>query len=157
MTSPTINIFTEAIYRMLNLVTCTGFIVCPTVWTNRNLKWKTLILVINCCNAICTIRYFQTHCQLLKLTIRDMPFETKLTTLVNMQGLTDSVSLEDDHKNDRNSRGHHCTPHPPTPTTKWWPFRRRHFSWMRSFVIWLKFHWSVFIRVQLTITLHWFR
>ena len=31
------------------------------------------------------------------------------------------------------------------------------FSWMKSFVFWLKFHWSVFLRVQLTITKHWFR
>ena len=31
------------------------------------------------------------------------------------------------------------------------------FSWMKSFVFWLKFHWSLFLRVQLTITQHWFR
>ena len=28
------------------------------------------------------------------------------------------------------------------------------FSWMKSFVLWLKFHWSLFVRVQLTITQH---
>ena len=31
------------------------------------------------------------------------------------------------------------------------------FSWMKSFVLWLKFHWSFCTRVQLTITRHWFR
>ena len=31
------------------------------------------------------------------------------------------------------------------------------FSWMKSFVFWLKFHWSLFLGVQLTITEHWFR
>ena len=31
------------------------------------------------------------------------------------------------------------------------------FLWMKSFVFWLKFHWSFFLRVQLTIFLHWFR
>ena len=31
------------------------------------------------------------------------------------------------------------------------------FCWMNSFVFWLKFHWSLFQRVQLTITQHWFR
>ena len=30
-------------------------------------------------------------------------------------------------------------------------------SWMKSFVFWLKFHWSLFLRVQLTIFQHWFR
>ena len=31
------------------------------------------------------------------------------------------------------------------------------FSWMKNFVFWLKFHWSLFLRVQLTTTQHWFR
>ena len=31
------------------------------------------------------------------------------------------------------------------------------FSWMESFVVWLIFLWSLFLRVQLTITQHWFR
>ena len=31
------------------------------------------------------------------------------------------------------------------------------FSWMKNFVFWLKFDWSLFLRVQLTITQHWFR
>ena len=30
------------------------------------------------------------------------------------------------------------------------------FSWMKSFVFWFKFHWNLFLRVQLTITQHWF-
>ena len=39
------------------------------------------------------IRYFQTHCQLSKFPIRDMPFKTKCTALVNSRGLTDSAWL----------------------------------------------------------------
>ena len=31
------------------------------------------------------------------------------------------------------------------------------FSWMKSFVFWLKFHWSLFPSVQLIIAQHWFR
>ena len=31
------------------------------------------------------------------------------------------------------------------------------FSWMKSFIFWFKLHWSRFLRVQLTITEHWFR
>ena len=29
--------------------------------------------------------------------------------------------------------------------------------WMKSFVFWFEFHWSLFLRVQLTIIQHWFR
>ena len=36
-------------------------------------------------------------------------------------------------------------------------FSQMVFLWMQSFVFWLKFHWSLFLRVQLTITQHWFR
>ena len=31
------------------------------------------------------------------------------------------------------------------------------FSLMKSFAFWLNFHWSLFLRVRLTITQHWFR
>ena len=31
------------------------------------------------------------------------------------------------------------------------------FSWMKSFVFWFEFHWSLFLRVHLTIIQHWFR
>ena len=31
------------------------------------------------------------------------------------------------------------------------------FSWMKILEFWLKFHWSLFLRVQLTIFQHWFR
>ena len=31
------------------------------------------------------------------------------------------------------------------------------FSWMKMYEYWLKFHWSLFLRVQLTISHHWFR
>ena len=34
---------------------------------------------------------------------------------------------------------------------------RSTFSWMKMFEIRLKFHWSLFLRVQLTIFQHWFR
>ena len=30
------------------------------------------------------------------------------------------------------------------------------FSWMKMFEFWLKFHWSLFLRVQLTILQYWF-
>ena len=38
--------------------------------------------------------FYQIHFQLLKLTISDMPFKTKLTSLFNIQGLTDTVRQE---------------------------------------------------------------
>ena len=31
------------------------------------------------------------------------------------------------------------------------------FSWIKMFEFWLKFHWSLFLRVQLTLFQHWFR
>ena len=31
------------------------------------------------------------------------------------------------------------------------------FSWMTTFVFWLQFHQSLFLRVQLTISQHWFK
>ena len=31
------------------------------------------------------------------------------------------------------------------------------FSWMKMYEFWLKFHWILFLRVQLTIFQHWFR
>ena len=31
------------------------------------------------------------------------------------------------------------------------------FSWMKMLEFWLRFHWSLFVRVQLTIIQHWFR
>ena len=48
-----------------------------------------------------------------------------------------------------------------SPWTKWSPFRRRHFSnafyWMKILESRFNFHWNLFLRVQLTITRHWFR
>ena len=48
-----------------------------------------------------------------------------------------------------------------SPWTKWPPFCRcffpEAFSLMKSFVFRMKFHWSLFLMVQLTITQHWFR
>ena len=45
---------------------------------------------------------------------------------------------------------------------KWTPCHRRHSqvhlkSWMKMFELWSKFHWSLFLRVQLTILHNWFR
>ena len=31
------------------------------------------------------------------------------------------------------------------------------FSWMNGFLFWSEFHWTLFLKVQLTITQHWFR
>ena len=31
------------------------------------------------------------------------------------------------------------------------------FLWLQNFVFWIKFHWSLFVRVQLTITQRWLR
>ena len=31
------------------------------------------------------------------------------------------------------------------------------FSWMKCFAFWSKFHWNLFLRIQLTIFQHWFR
>ena len=31
------------------------------------------------------------------------------------------------------------------------------FSWIKTFVFWFEFHWRLFLRVQLTISQHWFR
>ena len=42
-----------------------------------------------------------------------------------------------------------------SPWTKWSPFSDA-FSWMKRFVFWFKFHWSLFLRDQLTMTQHWF-
>ena len=46
------------------------------------------------------IRCFQTHWQLSKFTIRDMPLKTKFTALVNARGLTDLIVLrKKNHQN----------------------------------------------------------
>ena len=39
--------------------------------------------------------------------------------------------------------------------TKWQPFRRRCFSWMKISELRVKLQWSLFLRVQLTIFQHW--
>ena len=49
------------------------------------------------------IKYFYTHCKLLKFMIRDMLFPTKLTSLINTPGLI--ASLENHHNNRCSSRG----------------------------------------------------
>ena len=62
----------------------------------KNTNFLTRVLQHNklCDKRISIIGYFQTHCQLSKFTIRDMPFKTKLTSLVNTRGLTESASLK---------------------------------------------------------------
>ena len=46
----------------------------------------------------------QTHCQLLKFTVRDSPFNTKFTSLVNTRGLTNSASLKNRQNKGRKRR-----------------------------------------------------
>ena len=55
-----------------------------------------------------------------------------------------------------------CLPHLRYPTTtRWPPFSRRHFQ--KHFLQWkckkhqLKYHWCLFLMLQLTISQHWFR
>ena len=47
------------------------------------------------------------------------------------------------------------------PLDKWPPSRRQyfqmHFAWMNTFVFWFEFHWSLFPRVQLTVSQNWIR
>ena len=85
---------------MANFVTCTGFIVWTIFWANggeiEKHKFSTRVLLHNKFfnKRISIIRCFKTHCQLSKFTIQDMPFKTKLTSLVNTRGLTESESLK---------------------------------------------------------------
>ena len=48
-----------------------------------------------------------------------------------------------------------------SPWPKWPPFCQTTFSyafsWMKSFVFWFQFQWSLFLWVQLTISQYWFR
>ena len=48
---------------------------------------------------------FDTHCQLSKFTMQNMPSKTKLTSLINTQGLTDGSILNNGRNNGRNSGG----------------------------------------------------
>ena len=52
------------------------------------------------------IKYFQTHCKLLKIIIWNMLFPTKLTPLINTRGLIDSASLKNHHNNRLDSGSH---------------------------------------------------
>ena len=52
------------------------------------------------------IKYFKTHCKLLKCIIRGMLFPTKLTSLIYTLGLIESASLENRHNKRRNSGSH---------------------------------------------------
>ena len=42
------------------------------------------------------------------------------------------------------------------PLDKMTAFSVTAFQWMKSFVFWLKFHWSLFLMIQLAISQHWF-
>ena len=79
---------------MVNFTTSTGFIVRTIFWENRREIEKYILICY--CNTInsSTIYYqlkgvSQTHCQLSKFTIRDMPCKPKLNSLVDTWGLTD--------------------------------------------------------------------
>ena len=54
-----------------------------------------------------------------------------------------------------------CSRNSSPPWIKWPPIWQTifsdAFSWMKSFLFWLKFHWSLFVRIQLTISQYWFR
>ena len=54
-----------------------------------------------------------------------------------------------------------CPLHHFEAETKWTSFRRRHFQthflWIKMLELLLKFHWSLFLGVKLTIFQHWFR
>ena len=43
--------------------------------------------------------------------------------------------------------------------TTWPPFADifHAFSWMKTFVFWLKFHWSLFLWMKFTVSQHWFQ
>ena len=71
MTAPRTSWLQRQFYCMWTFVSCRGFII-----------------------GIWIIRYSQSYYQFSKCTIRDMPLKAILTSLVNMQGLTDSASLE---------------------------------------------------------------
>ena len=71
MTAPRTSWLQRQFYCMWTFVSCRSFI-----------------------NGIWIIRYSQSYYQFSKCTIRDIPLKTRLTSLVNMQGLTDSASLE---------------------------------------------------------------
>ena len=59
-----------------------------------------------------------------------------------------------------------CSVAPLSPLTHWGRDKKdaisqttfsNAFSWMKLLEFWLKFHWNLFLRVQLTIFQHWFR
>ena len=94
---------------MPNFETCTGF--CVAYILNKSevkLKYINFINKMLQYNQflnerIWIVKSFQTRCQLSKLIIRHILFKTKLTSLVNAQGLIDSVRLKNDYNNDRSS------------------------------------------------------
>ena len=59
------------------------------------------------------------------------------------------------------TRTHPPPPPPPPPLDKMAAISQTifsdAFSWMKIFVFWSQFDWSLFLRVQLAITQHWFR
>ena len=92
MTPPRINLFIES--NFVNLL-CLQYNLNEPEFERKNTYFVDEVLQRNSFlnERIWIFEYFQNHSPLLKLTIRDMPFETKLTPLVKTQGLIDKVSL----------------------------------------------------------------
>ena len=113
MTVPMINLFTEVILlhaKLCNMyrVYCLNCISKESEVELRNTNFVDKMLQHNQFSneQMWIIKYYQIHSQLSKITMHGISFKTKLTSLVNTQGLTDSALLKGDHNNDRNSADH---------------------------------------------------
>ena len=83
-------------------------------------------------------------------------FRKTLTTAwwsLNLLLIQNCCTISHIHAHGSSSLGPLANP----PRTKWPPFRRRYIFATEHFCIVSKFHLSVFLRVLLTITDHWFR
>ena len=101
LTTSRINLFAWAIFlygKCCNMyrIYCLNYILNEWEVKLKNTKFFDRVFQHNIFlnKRIWIIRYFLTHCQLSKFPIRDMPFKTKFTALVNARGLTDSASLK---------------------------------------------------------------
>ena len=126
MTTSRINLMAQAILLHTKLckmyrVYCLNYILKESQVDMKNTNFGTSLLRCNqlFLEWVQIIKYFQTHCKLLKFIIRDMLFPTKLTPLINRRGLIDSASPKNHHNNRHNSGSHkwpktflgRCTPH----------------------------------------------
>ena len=90
---------------------CLNYILNKSQVYTKNANFVTSLLRCNklFLDWVHEMKYFETHCKLLKFIIRDMLFPTKLTSLINTRGLIDSASLEN-HRNNRRNSGSHKWP-----------------------------------------------